>query len=110
MDRLQTYIPPNIMLPPRRLKSLLKQAVELQADRCSCHDVTWNTDLENVSLLVDHDCGIENVSISIFLLYILYSSPRRKSTIVSLRGGTFTGPSRFLLRFFACIASLLLHE
>lgn len=62
VDRLQQYIPPNIMLPPRRLKSLLKQAVEMQADRCSCHDVAWITDLENVSLLVDHDCGIDTVS------------------------------------------------
>lgn len=50
------------MLPPRRLKSLLKQAVEMQADRCSCHDVAWTTDIDNVSLLVDHDCGIDTVS------------------------------------------------
>lgn len=57
------------MLPPRRLKTLLKQAVELQADRCSCHDVAWNTDLENVSLLVDHDCGIENVSTAILITH-----------------------------------------
>lgn len=59
---MQTYLPPNIMLPPRRLRSLLKQAVELQADRCSCHDVAWRTDLENISLLTDHDCGSDNVS------------------------------------------------
>lgn len=49
------------MLPPRRLRGLLKQAVEYQAERCSCHDVAWRTDLENVSLLTDHDCGTENV-------------------------------------------------
>lgn len=61
VDRLQSYLPPNIMLPPRRLRSLLKQAVELQADRCSCHDVAWRTDLDNISLLTDHDCGTDNV-------------------------------------------------
>lgn len=49
------------MLPPRRLRSLLKQAVEYQAERCSCHDVAWTTDLDNISLLTDHDCGTENV-------------------------------------------------
>lgn len=62
VDRLQQFIPPNIMLPPRRLKTLLKQAVEMQADRCSCHDVAWTTDLDNISLLVDHQCGIDTVS------------------------------------------------
>lgn len=62
IDRLQTYLPPNVMLPPRRLRSLLKQAVEMQADRCMCHDVAWQTDLDNISLLTDHDCGSDNVS------------------------------------------------
>lgn len=52
------------MLPPRRLRCLLKQAVEHQAERCSCHDVAWRTDLDNVSLLTDHDCGSDNVCIS----------------------------------------------
>lgn len=61
LDRLQSYLPPNIMLPPRRLGTLLKQAVELQAERCSCHDVAWTTDLENTSLLTDHNCGTEHV-------------------------------------------------
>lgn len=67
LDRLQAYLPPNVMLPPRRLNSLLKQAVEYQAERCSCHDVAWRTDLDNVSLLMDHDCGADNVSIPLFL-------------------------------------------
>lgn len=61
IDRLQSFLPPHIMLPPRRLRCLLKQAVQYQAERCSCHDVAWRTDLDNVSLLTDHDCGTDNV-------------------------------------------------
>lgn len=60
IDRLQSYLPPQIMLPPRRLRCLLKQAVQYQADSCSCHDVAWRTDLDNISLLTDHDCGTDS--------------------------------------------------
>lgn len=63
IDRLQSYLPPQIMLPPRRMRCLLKQAVQYQAERCSCHDVAWRTDLDNVSLLTDHDCGTDSVSL-----------------------------------------------
>lgn len=59
MDRLQSYLPASVMLPPRRLRSLLLQAVEYQTERCACHDMAWKTDLENVSLLVDHNCASE---------------------------------------------------
>lgn len=61
IDRLQSFLPPNVMLPPRRLRCLLKQAVQYQAEQCSCHDICWRTDLDNVSLLTDHDCGTDNV-------------------------------------------------
>lgn len=37
MDRLQKYLPPTIMLPPRRLHSLLCQAVEMQNQQCTYH-------------------------------------------------------------------------
>lgn len=37
MDRLQRYLPPSIMLPPRRLHSLLCQAVEMQNQQCTYH-------------------------------------------------------------------------
>ncbi|XP_031629372.1 WD repeat-containing protein 26 homolog [Contarinia nasturtii] len=60
IDRLQSFLPPNVMLPPRRLRSLLKQAVQFQAEKCSGHDVCWRTDLDNVSLLTDHDCGMDS--------------------------------------------------
>ncbi|XP_053674509.1 WD repeat-containing protein 26 homolog [Anopheles nili] len=59
MDRLQSYLPATVMLPPRRLRSLLVQAVELQNERCQCHDMTWSTSIENVSLLVDHNCSAD---------------------------------------------------
>ncbi|XP_058124835.1 WD repeat-containing protein 26 homolog [Anopheles ziemanni] len=57
MDRLQSYLPATVMLPPRRLRSLLAQAVEMQNERCQCHDMAWSTSIENVSLLVDHNCS-----------------------------------------------------
>lgn len=57
MDRLQSYLPASVMLPPRRLSSLLIQAVELQTERCACHDMAWETSIENVSLLSDHNCS-----------------------------------------------------
>lgn len=62
MDRLQTYLPATVMLPPRRLRTLLKQAVEMQAEKCPCHDMAWETHIENVSLLTDHNCSQDGVS------------------------------------------------
>ncbi|XP_012253307.1 WD repeat-containing protein 26 isoform X1 [Athalia rosae] len=59
MDRLQRYLPPSIMLPPRRLHSLLCQAVEMQNQQCTYHITHTQTSLENVSLLVDHNCSKE---------------------------------------------------
>ncbi|KAI4486653.1 hypothetical protein M0804_006023 [Polistes exclamans] len=59
MDRLQRYLPPSIMLPPRRLHSLLCQAVEMQNQQCTYHVTHMQTSLENVSLLVDHSCSKE---------------------------------------------------
>lgn len=57
MDRLQSYLPASVMLPPKRLHSLLRQAVELQTERCSHHDMAWETSIDNVSLLSDHNCS-----------------------------------------------------
>lgn len=56
MERLQQFFPPSIMLPPQRLKTLLTQSIELQTERCLCHDMGWKTDINNVSLLEDHTC------------------------------------------------------
>lgn len=57
MDRLQSYLPPSVMLPPKRLRTLLRQAVELQTERCSHHDMAWETSIDSVSLLSDHNCS-----------------------------------------------------
>lgn len=57
MDRLQSYLPASVMLPPKRLRTLLRQAVELQTERCSHHDMAWETSIDSVSLLSDHNCS-----------------------------------------------------
>lgn len=51
------YLPPSVMLPPRRLQTLLKQAVELQRERCLYHNTKLDTGLDSVSLLLDHACS-----------------------------------------------------
>lgn len=45
------------MLPPRRLQTLLKQAVELQRERCLYHNTKLDSGLDSVSLLLDHTCN-----------------------------------------------------
>ncbi|XP_026084204.1 WD repeat-containing protein 26 isoform X1 [Carassius auratus] len=59
LDKLQisSYLPPSVMLPPRRLQTLLRQAVELQRDRCLYHNTKLDSGLDNVSLLIDHVCS-----------------------------------------------------
>ncbi|XP_067877784.1 WD repeat-containing protein 26-like [Heterodontus francisci] len=57
LDKLHTYLPPSVMLPPRRLQTLLRQAVELQRDRCLYHNTKADTNLDSVSLLMDHACS-----------------------------------------------------
>lgn len=59
MERLQAFLPPSIMLPPRRLRTLLSQAIELQKDRCPYHNTRSDSDFEDVSLLIDHVCTRE---------------------------------------------------
>ncbi|RWS23915.1 WD repeat-containing protein 26-like protein, partial [Leptotrombidium deliense] len=56
MEKLQAYLPPSVMLPPRRLQTLLCQAVDMQKDRCPYHNTVNDTGLDSVSLLVDHRC------------------------------------------------------
>ena len=65
MEKLQEFLPPEVMLPPRRLIALLSQAVELQKNRCPFHNEVDDIDAENsgldsVSLLVDHSCSKED--------------------------------------------------
>ncbi|XP_063923477.1 WD repeat-containing protein 26 [Zophobas morio] len=57
MEKLQSYLPPSVMLPPSRLHTLLNQALELQTSRCSHHNTAQVITLDNASLLVDHCCA-----------------------------------------------------
>ncbi|XP_051880911.1 WD repeat-containing protein 26 isoform X3 [Pristis pectinata] len=57
LDKLQMYLPPTVMLPPRRLQTLLRQAVELQRDRCLYHNTKLDGNLDSMSLLIDHVCS-----------------------------------------------------
>lgn len=59
MDKLQSFLPPTVMLPPRRLQTLLSQAVDLQKHHCPFHNTKGDGSLDNVSLLVDHICTKE---------------------------------------------------
>ena len=45
------------MLPPKRLETLLSQAVELQQERCTYHVKPGKLKLDDVSLLKDHACN-----------------------------------------------------
>ncbi|XP_038074198.1 WD repeat-containing protein 26-like [Patiria miniata] len=59
MEQLQAFLPPSVMLPPRRLYTLLSQAVELQKHRCPYHNTAIKNDdsLQSISLLHDHICS-----------------------------------------------------
>ncbi|KAE8750615.1 hypothetical protein FOCC_FOCC002595 [Frankliniella occidentalis] len=59
MDKLQSFLPPSIMLPPRRLYSLLDQAVTLQKQNCPYHNAKCEGSADYVSLLSDHHCSSE---------------------------------------------------
>ncbi|XP_046579884.1 WD repeat-containing protein 26-like isoform X1 [Haliotis rubra] len=56
VEKLQSFLPPTVMLPPRRLLTLLTQAVELQKEKCPYHNTRLDSGLDAVSLLLDHVC------------------------------------------------------
>uniref|UniRef100_A0A8C4Q3N3 WD repeat-containing protein 26 n=1 Tax=Eptatretus burgeri TaxID=7764 RepID=A0A8C4Q3N3_EPTBU len=56
LDKLQTFLPPSVMLPPRRLQTLLQQAIELQKERCLYHNTRLEPSFASISLLADHVC------------------------------------------------------
>lgn len=58
VEKFQKYIPPLIMLPSKRLTTLLLQAVELQRERCALHRHTLDSD--NVDITSDHICNSDN--------------------------------------------------
>jgi len=56
MEKLQTYFPPTVMLPPRRLRSLLGQAVTYQKSQCVYHNRMGDNETVR-SYAVDHMCS-----------------------------------------------------
>ncbi|XP_017490651.1 PREDICTED: WD repeat-containing protein 26-like, partial [Rhagoletis zephyria] len=61
MEKLQNFLPPEIMLPPRRLQTLLNQAIERQKDQCFFHNHNLECSWEDFSLLVDHSCSKDDL-------------------------------------------------
>lgn len=53
--KFQRFIPPLMMLPTKRLSTLLSQAVQLQRERCTLHNS--NIDTSYVDLKTDHVCS-----------------------------------------------------
>ncbi|KAA0202387.1 hypothetical protein HAZT_HAZT001104 [Hyalella azteca] len=75
MERLSAYLPPSVMLPPRRLERLVIQSVQHQVATCEFHNTSIEPllkvdNLEGLSLsdvvvsssclLTDHHCGKEH--------------------------------------------------
>eukprot|EP00891_Asterochloris_glomerata_P001993 jgi/Astpho2/1993/Aster-00501 len=57
LQSLQAVLPPDILLPSRRLQILVEQAMELQLMRCRYH----NQPVPVFSLLSDYSCGPEQI-------------------------------------------------
>jgi hypothetical protein len=53
LEELQKLIPPNIMIPEKRLEHLVEQALLLQREACMFH----NSSEKEMSLYSDHHCG-----------------------------------------------------
>ncbi|CAG0888613.1 unnamed protein product [Cyprideis torosa] len=60
MNLLRDHLPPSIMLPPDRLKTLLSQAVDRQIEMCLFHNNPALHGLGSCSLLHDHTCSRED--------------------------------------------------
>ncbi|XP_046847736.1 WD repeat-containing protein 26-like [Xenia sp. Carnegie-2017] len=56
MEKIQELLPSSIMLPPRRLYTLLCQAQELQRNQCLYHNSEFENHPTSFSLLTDHTC------------------------------------------------------
>lgn len=57
LRRLQTVVPPELMLPERRLEDLVEQALQAQIQACRYH----NSPGARPSLLKDYSCGTEQI-------------------------------------------------
>ena len=74
MEKLQTYLPAAIMLPPRRLLTLLSQAAQFQTERCIYHNRSSGSPiLDSTYLAVDHVCPKQDFpceTIQVFTMYL----------------------------------------
>jgi len=59
MERLQAYLPPTVMLPPRRLVTLLDQATRQQRDHCTYHNRRPEEEGPPDTYAMDHHCSKE---------------------------------------------------
>ncbi|CAK8565429.1 unnamed protein product [Lathyrus sativus] len=53
LEKLQKLIPPTVMIPEKRLEQLVEQAIILQREACSFHNILD----KDMSLYSDHHCG-----------------------------------------------------
>ncbi|GFP92630.1 WD repeat-containing protein 26 [Phtheirospermum japonicum] len=57
LEELQKLLPPTVIIPENRLVRLVEQALDLQKDACRFH----NSSVGEMSLLVDHQCGRDQI-------------------------------------------------
>lgn len=58
VEKFLRFIPPVIMVPPKRLSTLISQAVQLQCEQCTLHINTKdNSDINHIDLKSDHVCS-----------------------------------------------------
>ncbi|KAF6777917.1 hypothetical protein AHF37_02615 [Paragonimus kellicotti] len=62
INRIQAFVPAQTMLPPRRLEELIEESVRSQLSTCIFHNPPMGSaiDLDSVSLLQRHSCGMYN--------------------------------------------------
>lgn len=62
INRIQSFIPAQTMLPPRRLEELINESVRSQLAACIFHNppLGMQTDLKSISLLQRHSCGMQD--------------------------------------------------
>lgn len=51
------FLPPNIMLPPRRLETLLAESIEYQCEKCPYHNFKDKFSIDNWCFLRNHECS-----------------------------------------------------
>lgn len=60
MERIQQFIPPLIMLPPKRLTTLLSQAAQLQREKCILHIPNRDEDKSTTTSIIDNTNNSSN--------------------------------------------------